>query len=616
MKLEWFREHQSKFFWITAIAVIPGMIIFGSFDPFQQREGAVRGRSAEYFLLDGTRVSVSSEKLIKKRSELYRFGRGMVNGEEALHHMIYVDLAKEVGIQVGEDEMVDVIRRDIMRRTNEEVVTEKLHRSVLENDRMNEKEYEQLNHELAVLRRYYSCMDQAKVPDNALYVIYCKQKQSVRLWYKEIKSKTYEGEVEKPKKEELQKVYDEAKKKEAKDPGSFYTTAKLNADVFYIPAKDVKVEMDPKEDELKRFYERNKAKHWKIKPKKDEKKPQYKPFKDVKEEAKKIFVENELKTEFERYKRIYWKDKKLEDVREEVEKRYKSNRRDRAAREMFTKYKEELDKELSKAESDEDKKKAAAAFAKERKLKYWRTDKHTRQELLDGKDELGASNFQKAWTLFFLAEKGRNPKAEENKAKRRYKLGHAEPYHKLKDDEGYVAYRLVSYDEERLMTLEEATPRIEEQLLQEAAVKKAEEVAKKLRDKWDEGKELPKDSEWIDETFTNGKEPRNALASQFFLKTQPLGEVLPVAEEPDPEFEKDKENRRRRFLVGFAVERKLPTFQDFEQDFEFNVTNYRRGMEYGRRYFMSSTGLEDLVKKAKPVFYGERDAPLFERQQQ
>ncbi len=598
MKLEWFREHQSKFFLITAILVIPGMMIFGSFDPFQRGSGSGRGPWGEYWLpKSGKHIKVSPEQIVQYRSLDGRFQQGGPPGSKpALESRVRRDVALDLGVDVGPEELIAVIRNELKQRTGEEKITKDLHKRVLDRHDLSEVDYERLNYERALVGKAIQIFQkQAKVAENGLYVSYCQDNQKVRLWYRAFRSQDFEAEVDKPTQEEIKKYFEKNKDKEAKTEGALYQEPRLSADVFYIQAKDVEVKLEPDENAMKAFYSQNKEKFWKAEGW-DAKKPVFKPLEEVKEDLVKRYVQKELERQYDLSK-AFLGGKKLEDCRDKVIEEYKKNHRHGAAFKLFSKYSKELETAMKAAEKE--KKpfdlKAFEQFAKERKLKFWRTKKGTKKAFLDGTDKLEAPDFMNARNLFFTAER----EASAGVLPSGFKLQPVRPYHQMKEDEGYVAQRIATFEKERPMTLEEATPVITQRLIEEKAVEKAQEAAKALAKKWKEGKDLPKHADVVDETFKKGDLKPNALASAYFSAPKPLGEVLEAAAEKDPAV-KDAKSGRKRVLVGFAVERMLPSFKDFEQDFSAKATQRRKFQQYFRRNSLGQGAYNALKSWAKP----------------
>ena len=77
------------------------------------------------------------------------------------------------------------------------------------------------------------------------------------------------------------------------------------------------------------------------------------------------------------------------------------------------------------------------------------------------------------------------------------------------------------------------------------------------------------------------------------MDPKPLGEVLPVAADRDKE-------ERTTYLLGFAVDVRLPTRENYAQDFAFNRIRMRMLLERGQAMFANSEG-KDYVHKLADI---------------
>ncbi|MCK6474677.1 MAG: hypothetical protein L6R28_23400 [Planctomycetes bacterium] len=573
MKLEWFREHQSKFFLITAILVIPGLMVFGPsmFDE-HQGGGIPPNNSVTVYALDFHPVNYSGDEVYEKRRQMTYFtgygGTGENNVYSTLdvaRHLERLQIVRDLGVRVGNKELQELVREDIRRRVGESgtVITDKIYNSVLQELSITKNEYEALSREVAELEVFRSFLNQGKLPDSALYIRYLREKHGVRLRWRAFESKDFEKDVAEPTAEEILKYFDDKKALESTEPDALYGDERLSADLLKIPPAEVKKNFTADEAALKEFYDTKKGMYWKV--------LDQAPPKEG-EEPKSAF-------------------KPYDEVKEEVAKQYWEHNKSRLMAEQFQKFEKELAEEQAKLDK-ENKKVDLEAFAKARGFTYWRTEKLTYNEFLEGKAGISTPNFS---DLFTTARKAADPETEKERAEQRAKFRNPVVVDVLQDTEAYLAMRQADYAEKTKLTLEEATPVIKRRLIETAAAAKAEAEAKKLYDAWSKGENLPKDEELTEGFFSSANpEPKNknALARQYFADPKALGEVLPVASDKDlgEGEQKDAKSRRMRYFVGFPVERFTPSFNAFKTDNTWNREQKRQAALEGNPQFAQYIG--------------------------
>lgn len=571
MKLEWFRDHQSKLWYVVAPLVILSMVVFLP-SGAENATGSVEGPNGWMVGLDGTRHEYSPVKLLTTRRIISRFeDRGEVPTESALHHLTHLQIATEMGFEAGPKEVADSIRDFLKKKTQREQINPELYENFLKRHELTREQFEGFMRERVLIDKYFRLSVQVAISDPFLYVRYCAEKEKVRLLFKSIRSIDKVGAVEKPTDEDVSKYYEEQKGLEAGSPGALYTESKLAADVLFLEAKHVDEQIKPDDAELEKYYEKYRTIFWA-----DAEKGGFKPFADVKAD---------------------------------VLERYRRDKRSAKANELFEKWTKELDDELAKVKPE-----AGAfdwaAFAKARNLSYWRTKPQTQEAYRSGKDDVNAEDFKLALNLFRLAEPGPDEEMEKQRAEDRKKLQPPLRVHHFTDKEGFAALRLADFQPSRVQTLDEAKDEIVKRLIVNRSIDKAEEEAKALQQQWEAGTDLPKPEDLEDELC--GPDSTNTLARRFRASPVPVGTILPVDQDNDAEAAKnDPKTRHMVFRVGYAAERFVPTLEAFDQDTTYNRSQQRQNIDYYQRYAQLEAAEKYLLKLGKPESpRGIKDPPL------
>ena len=537
MRLEWFRVHRRKFFWITAIVVIPSMMLFGSMDRPGSGAGAASGPKAWYSTLDKSERVVTPQELIQIRTELAQYhGSSRYPGFFAMQGVSAFQIIKDMGLELGQAELEEEIRNKILDKTRQKEGSSQIYKALLDDLKLEKPQFERIVHQLAVIGKYQECVqEQTLITGADLFTQYCQDHQNVRLLFKAFRSKEYEGSAAKPTPNEIEGYYRTNKRLKAEETNALFSKAALAADVCYLPAQEIESKILPAEEELKKFFDIFRHPEWKKDPAKGLEPENMKPLAEVKEDVLKKF------------KKEKFIDKKTE---------------------LLEKFTKEFKEEEGKAEKEK-KPFDLAAFAQARGFKYWRTQALTRAEYKKGGEKPDAPDF-KAAEFFFdnLALTEADAEQEKTKAFRRLEL---QPVLAVgvAPDNGFALMRIPAggLTPPRLMSLEQATPEIERRLLAQSAAELARKAAEKAYEQWIKGEAIPKPEALLDETCD--PKSKNLLAQQFFKEPRAVGEVLPVTHDPDPVLADDLENRHMRFLLGFAVEHKLPSYGTFEKDFSF-----------------------------------------------
>jgi hypothetical protein len=147
------------------------------------------------------------------------------------------------------------------------------------------------------------------------------------------------------------------------------------------------------------------------------------------------------------------------------------------------------------------------------------------------------------------------------------------------------------------------------------AVELAEKDAKKVRDDWDQGKELPKvdDLEEVKGDLTMARQNKYPILNKFFQSPKAIGEILPVAQGPAelPSPENQNPPPHEIFYVGFAVEIQLPTLATFEKDTAWDRDQKRNQIAQSYSGYIG-TAINEEVSRKVFVPTGVKDPPLYE----
>jgi hypothetical protein len=546
---EWMRQHQRIVLTFALLAMV-GTGFYGVTYMVQGPGGQGRGPGGAYFAMDGRRMSVEPEELYQERLLRWHLNasRGDYPGSAVLQRLAQLQLCKDMGVEMGNKELIGVEKEDIKGRTRQSHVDETLLRNLLEDLQITHSQYERLLREDSTVQKVVELFrGQVRVSEGEQYLGYCQRKQIVRLFFKEFHAKDYEELAGDPSAEEIRTYYDEYSVPPKSGEGEHAVADRLDSepmlsiDVLYMPRDLVIQQIKPAEEELKKYYQdwrtmyRRPLESGKPAPEGDE---AFRTYDEAKEDVLKDFLREKASGQANELKA------KLEKAIEEAEKK--------AAE--------------SKTPFD------WAGFAEKQGLTYWRTEKLKQRGFEKGSENIKAPDFRVAGDplLFRLAQKGEDEAAEQKLVAERKRFSGSRRILHGTPEEGFVMFRLAEYQGKALMGLEDATPVIRRRLREQRAQDKAAEAAKEFREKWLKGDAVPKPGDLKDETcFSSQTAPvRNPLFSDLMRNPKPVGELLPVSPfQADDEVAKDRPDTRfGRFLVGFAAEMDTPKYADYEMD--------------------------------------------------
>ena len=592
---EWMRTHKALVFTFALLGML-GLTFYGVSYLVKGASGAGRGPSGGYVSLNGSRINVEPEELFQERLMRWHYGGGSelkYPSEETLKFMARVRIASDMGFAVGDEELMHYVRNDIKRRTGKDRVTPDLVGRLLDELQLTQSQFERLTREMGLLAKVLGLYtNHLRMTDGEEYLDYVQRKQSVRIFYKEFKTKDYEEVAGDPSPDEIEKYY-KTYSVPPKDGGthpaidSLDTDPELSVDVLYYSKEYIEKDWNPTEKQLKDYYK------------------QYRNFFRVKTEPGKPMPEGDAA--YEPYDKV--KDKVLKDyMRQEMQTR---------ANEMKKEFEKEIAEEEKKAK-EAGKKFDIAAFAEKKKLTYWRTAKLPQRGFSKGSQKIKAEDFSLAgdMTLFRLTSEGKTDEEKEMLAKARAKFTGARRILYNTKEEGFVMFRIAEYTDKALMTLEQATPVIKRRLREDRAKKKAAEAADEFLQKWESGEQAPGPKDLQDETCRTGN--TNPLYMELSSNPVPVGEIMGPAFDPDKEARKDRpDTRHGRYLVGFIAERDCPSLASFESDAPGRQGVRRSPYEdYYRGERRKLETLQFLSKAAAVEMEAKEDLPLSARREQ
>jgi len=570
---EWLRAHKKGFLLAVAIAVVAGLGLYGATGVTSGRTNAVKGPWGSITYMDGTTNGLTESQVLQGRRYLNSFQRSIsrsrgaeVSSGELFNHLLYSQSAGMLGIEVGDKELQHSVQQLVRDVTQKPKLTEEIYGAFLTRFQIPKEAFEaRLSESLQIEKLMFTIKIQAKSTDLALYQQYCYEKQNVRFLFTEINSKDFENKVDPPTADEIQQRYDSLTTplgpndiQEAHPEREVVNTKlMLSANVIYLPTKQF-METSVTEAELKDYYEKNKF----LFPRAG-KPGEFIPYEECKEAVRQKFWLQGIDVKAYPY---------LEAILKQIE--------------------EEQKKATPEHPFD------LAAFAKEKKLVFWRTKLMSDEDAEKGELKPEAPNF-KVGSLFSRARKQPMPELEKLMASERKKFTPPLHFNAGMDNDGIYAMQIADLQESHQKSFDEAKPALIQVLVQEAAVNKAGEAAKDLRNKWRKGEEIPPVAQLKDETFDS--KSTHALGQAYFESPRGIGQVFdPAKSEFDPDAKEDKKSPRRVWYVGFPVERTLPEWSKFVADKEWSETTRPKSIPYQEYYFMGRHSILQASKIEMP----------------
>ena len=482
MRLEWFRHHKQFVYMVLLPATVLGLAMFGA-SGRSGGGGINSGPSIVYTVGDKTTTMAPGE-VINRRIEFYKFSNRtrQPDSESIGKFQSEVEYARQLGFEVGNDEMKKAVRQtiedmvhQIEREAGDVTVDNETYTKLLQQLELSRTQFESIVHDIQMSnkmnRELYTAVNAS---DAEMFVQYCAENENVRIRYKTLKSEDFLKDVKAPTDEEIKKFYTENTTEKAKKDYAYhdilFTEQTLSAEVF--ASQNAKLfDLKPTEAELKKFYDDHKY-LWKELPKADEKKDAKKDEKkDDKAGDKKDEKKEEPKDTFQPF----------EKVKADVETRWKI--------EETNKLKKSIETQMSTAKNDlvnaekqfaEDKANAGktfdvAAWAKSKNLVYWVTDELTKEQFDKGKNEINAKDFREATTFFQYISNFSNLPADQQVTKRKQMEGLTAPawLDQNKPESGITMLRTKTFKDERMKTEVEAKDKIVEHLKNDASIKLA-----------------------------------------------------------------------------------------------------------------------------------------------
>ena len=664
MALQWFRLHSKKFLWITAIVVIPGMALFGATSFL--RRGALGGSGsvvAASYRVNGKLYEISLTQLDGERhvrnlcernyggieiddNDILRYyyanrdrefvknpsGEGdakyipleeardsirqklrslkdAMRTRELIQEMILLQASRDAGVRATDDETRKGVTEALRMATGVEHPTEETYKLFLQNRSLSALDFERVARERLTYRKYLaSFQDQGAVTSGEMYVAYCRERQKIRAMYKAFESAKYMDKAAEPSDEEVKKFYDDRKEQKGGGQDDWLMTKPMGSvEYFYLAIADVRAKYQPSEEQIEKHYRLIRDREYlKEKPSAETGEGVGKPKgeagkseRDAAGEAGKGAA-GEPAEQPRAGSEDESKYRPLSEVREDVIRRLKDIEGRRQAHEMFEKFLAQLHKDIEKAEAEK-KPLDLAVYGKEKGFAYYKTGMHAADEFRAGKQEPGADDYKMAEIAIRKYKKPGDRKFS--------------PPDSTQDRNGYWSYRVIEYREPRLKTLDEVradiVKRLKEKTAEEMAKKAAEEAAAKWAENgkagtktlppWEEFEELAVDMS--DKKPEANKHP----FARYILhegKELPVGEISKVV---DAALYGDI-GQKGKFFVGFIVERKLPSREEFLKDSEW-LSSKREICETDRKEFIVQRVSDVLIEMAELVLRDVRRLP-------
>ncbi|HYG74417.1 MAG TPA: hypothetical protein VEK08_05370 [Planctomycetota bacterium] len=643
MKLEWFRQHKKFVYWVLLPIVGCGMAFFG-IGTAMESSGSTRGPSVTY-RVGGTERHMNSSEVLALRFLLTQYGQNPYgysgdhhprSSDEAAFHKVLVGTAQSAGFTLGAEEikerMVEEVKGQIQRKDGSQPqINDAVYQKLLDVMQITPAQFEQMVEEYGSIFKYLQYLrSQARVNDEELFIAYLADKEVVRLRYKELKSEDFVAKAAEPTEDKIKEFYENNKKNVAEMKEVMFTQPRMSADLLFLDTEKLfGGKFEPSDKELEKVYNQYKP-TYKIETKAGEPE-KFKPLSEVKADVEKHWREDEAKNYYERYKRVYYKIepkagepapkpgeekfKPYEEVKDEVAKKWydewlANQKRDRPLARMSA-----LKTELADAEKAHEKEQEAkkpeerkpfdmAAWAKSKDLTHWVSDELTEEQFKAGKAEVGAVNASWVADLFYLKKESGNKFMDESNKRQAKEFRGPQIV-----DKGAVMYRIKNYKEEEPLPLDQAKPKIIARMKMDESVELARKEANKLKEDWAAGTNVPP----VDtlEEVRGDKESKHALVGEYLAQPKPVGEPL-TAEAPVDESPKST-NHHRKFYVGFAVERELPTRKSFHDDTNWPRDRKRDEIENSHFRLIADSVFRQMKEQGKVVGDVNGDPPLFER---
>ncbi|MCX7804690.1 MAG: SurA N-terminal domain-containing protein [Planctomycetota bacterium] len=653
MALQWFRLHSKKFLWVTAIVVIPGMALFGATSFIRRGAFSGGGVVAASYRVNGRLYEISLARLEGERHVRNmcdpRYGGIDISDEHILHYyfqnrddefvknpaaqgdgkyiplddvrdkirqklreqvesartadlvneMILLQAAADAGVRVTDDETRKEVTDAVRMLTGVEQPREETYRLVLQNRNISALDFERVARERLAIGKYLEVhREQGAVTGGEMYVAYCREKQKIRAMCKSFESAKYLDKVAEPSQDEIKKFYDEHKAPEggSKPEDWLMTRPRGSVEYFYLAIADVREKYQPSEEQIEKHYRLIRDREYlreKSAPPPDgggAKPKEVESGKSAGETGKDPAGDSAKQPPAGGNDESKYRP--LNEVREDVIRRLRDIEGRRLAHEEFEKFLAQLHKDIEKAESEK-KPLDLAACGKGKGFAYYRTGTHTADEFRAGKEEPGADDYRMAEIAL---RKYRKP------GDRKFS-----PPDSTRDRNGYWSYRVVEYQEPRLKTLEEARADIVKRLKERAAEEMAKKAAEEAATKWaangkDGAKTLPPWEEFeeliVDVADRKPDANRHPFARYLLYKgnTLPVGEISEVV---DAAIYGDI-GQKGRYLVGFILERKLPSREEFLKDSEW-MSSAREAHETDRKNFIAQRMTDTLIEMSERV---------------
>ena len=183
--------------------------------------------------------------------------------------------------------------------------SQEIYDKLLQQIQMSATDFESITHDAQVSGKFQQFQRHVHVSDNELFAEYCRQKEVVRLRYKEFKSADYVSKVTAPTEDRIKDFYSKNKDSKIDMKEVLFTDPKLSAELIALDGEKYVATLKPEDKDLQAMYDRIKEPTYKI-PVEAGKPPlppekAYQPFESVKadldkrwRDEKKLSVSSEL----------------------------------------------------------------------------------------------------------------------------------------------------------------------------------------------------------------------------------------------------------------------------------------------------------------------------------
>ena len=264
MQLEWFRTHKKFVYWVLLPVVGGTMAFFG----VGMRNGSILGKAAPRltYVVGKTEHQMGPLEVIADRTRYSKYFRG--GNWQTLdvgHFATQYGNAKAAGFEIGQEEMKENLREAVkgqlqMREPSATpVATQEVYDKLLQQIQMSSTDFESITHDAQVSAKYQQVQRHVHVSDNELFAEYSREKEIVRLRFKEFKSTDYVAKVTAPTEDRIKEFYSKNKDSKIDMKDVLFTEPKLSAELLAIDGEKFVATLKPEDKDLQAMYDPSKS---------------------------------------------------------------------------------------------------------------------------------------------------------------------------------------------------------------------------------------------------------------------------------------------------------------------------------------------------------------------